>query len=97
MPRNIKYKLPRMRTESEFTVYPNSAGDKFIKLQSDNHCMLVDLKNGRTLVSRRFDQYPHFEACLPQNGGKAIDTPDEIIEQLQPYLENPTGARVTLL
>ena len=97
MPRDIKYKLPRMRSESEFTVYPISAGDKLIKLQSDNHCMIVDLKNDRTLVSRRFNQYPRFEACLPKNGGKVINTPKEIIEQLQPYLDNPTGSRVNLL
>jgi len=52
---------------------------------------------GKTLVSKRFAQYPVFHACLPSFGGKAIDTPQEITDQLTEILKAPTGAVVRIV
>jgi len=96
----VNFKMPRARTESAFIVYPFTKDDKCIKLQSDNHCIMVFISGtneGHSLVSKRFNQYPRFEFCLPQNGGKCIKTPDTITEQLKPILEEPTGHTVTLV
>ena len=99
MPHIITYKMPRARKTSEFVVYPFTTEASNLKLQSDNHCLVVYVsgKNaGKTLVSKRFAQYPSFSACLPQNGGKVIDTPAEILAQLDSVIKNPTGKVVRL-
>jgi hypothetical protein len=95
----VKFKLPRARKVSDFIVYPFTAEDESIKLQSDNHCMIVFVggeNKGKTLQSKRFAQYPRFEYCDPRNGGNVIDTPKEITDQLELILKNPTGKIITL-
>ena len=97
---HITYKMPRARTVSEFTIYPFTADDECIKLQSDNHCILVFIGGemaGTMFVSQRFNQYPRFEYCKPQNGGKRLTTPATITEQLTPILAKPTGHTVLLV
>lgn len=97
---HITYKMPRARTVSEFTVYPFKADSSQIKLQSDNHCIIVCIsgnKAGTMFVSKRFNQYPRFEYCLPCNGGKQHDTPADILAQLKPILAAPTGLIVSLV
>ena len=96
MAHHVTYKMPRARKESRFTVYPFSKGDLKIQLQSDNHCMIVLVERGKTLVSKRFAQYPTFAACHPGHGGKVIDTPKEIQEQVEEIMKTPTGRIVTL-
>jgi len=96
----VNFKMPRARTESAFIVYPFTKDDSQIKLQSDNHCIIVIISGklqGQMFVSKRFNQYPRFEFCLPQNGGKKLATPDTITEQLKPILAAPTGHTVLLV
>ena len=92
----ITHKMPRARKESKFTVYPFAANENKIQLQSDHHCMLVIVDLGRTFVSKRYAQYPRFAGCHPANGGKIIDTPVDIKEQLDIILQSPTGKIVNL-
>lgn len=97
---NVKYKMPRSRKESDFVVYPFTAEDDKLKLQSENHCIIVIVEGkhkGKMLVSKRFNQYPRFEFCLPSNGGKVLDTPKEIQEQIDEIRKNPTGKIVRLV
>ena len=96
---HVTYKMPRARTASEFTVYPFTADDACIKLQSDNHCIMVFISGpsaGHMYQSKRFNQYPRFEHCMPQNGGKKVATPESITTQLIPILARPTGHIVSL-
>ena len=96
---NIMYKMPRARTVSEFTVYPFTKDDSQIKLQSDNHCIVVMVSGpleGKSFLSKRFNQYPRFEYCTPALGGRMVDTPATITEQLTPILAEPTGRVVSL-
>lgn len=96
----INYKMPRARTISDFIVYPFTKDDTQIKLQSDNHCIIVIIsgdQSGHMFVSKRFNQYPRFEFCAPRNGGKKVATPATITEQLTPILAAPTGHTVLLV
>lgn len=96
---HVNFKMPRARTESQFTIYPFTADDSQIKLQSDNHCIVVMVSGplmGKSFLSKRFNQYPRFEYCQPQHGGKMVDTPETITAQLVPILAAPTGHVVTL-
>jgi hypothetical protein len=42
--KEIVYKLPRTRKAQSFTVYPFEAGCTSFKLQSDNYCIIADIK-----------------------------------------------------
>ena len=97
---HVSYKMPRARTAAEFTVYPFTADDSQIRLQSDNHCIVVMVSGplkGKSFYSKRFNQYPRFEYCQPQHGGKMVDTPATITEQLTLILAAPTGHIVSLV
>ena len=97
---HVSYKMPRARTISEFTVYPFTKDDNSIKLQSDNHCIIVYHVGplaGYMLVSKRFNQYPIFAACMPAHGGKCIPTPDAITQQVTEIRKAPTGHTVLLV
>jgi len=98
--KNVTYKMPRARKESVFTVYPFTAESEQIKLQSENHCIVVFVSGemkGQCFVSPRFNQYPRFEACHPRHGGKQQATPEEISKQLDIILKTPTGKVVRLV
>ena len=95
----VNFKMPRARKESQFIVYPFTADEKTLKLQSDNHCIIVHVDGefkGKMFVSKRFNQYPRFDACAPRFGGTMKDTPSEITEQLTKIMETPTGKIVQL-
>lgn len=97
---HVTYKMPRARKVSEFTVYPFTKDDNSIKLQSDNHCIIVfhaGTNAGYMLVSPRFNQYPIFAACIPANGGKCHPTPDAITKQIAEIRKAPTGHTVLLV
>lgn len=91
--KDITFKMPRARKESEFTVYPWSEGDTRYKLQSDNHCIIVNLEKGIMMVSQRFAQYPRFEYCNPALGGKALPLAEEIKSQLESIIEAKEGVK----
>ena len=96
----VNFKMPRARTISEFTVYPFTADDESIKLQSKNHCIIVFIggpTKGFMYQSKRFNQYPIFAACAARHGGKKVATPDTITEQLTEILKAPTGHTVLLV
>lgn len=96
----VNFQMPRARTVSNFIVYPFTAHDEVIKLQSDNHCLMVCISGdnaGYMFQSKRFNQYPRFEFCAPRNGGKKVVTPATITEQLTPILAAPTGHTVLLV
>jgi len=96
----VNYKMPRARKSSKFVVYPFTADDKGIKLQSENHCIIAYVNGnnkGKMLVSPRFNQYPRFEGCLPEFGGKCLDIPNEIQVQLDEIIKRPTGKVVRLI
>jgi hypothetical protein len=97
MAHHINYKMPRARKESSFTVYPFSQGERMLRLQSENHCIIVDTEKNKMLVSKRFAQYPRFEYCDPKYGGKVMDIPAEIQSQVDEIVKAPTGKEVSLV
>lgn len=86
--KTIEFKMPRARKASDFVVYPWNEGDTRYKLQSGNHCIIVDVESNNMLVSKRFAQYPRFEYCNPALGGKGMALPVEIKSQLMVIVES---------
>jgi len=92
---NVIIKLPRARKASEFTIYPWVKTDKYLKLQSENHCLIFNRTSHFAIVSKRFNQYPRFEFCHPDMGGKEIKLSSEEIKQILSYTE--TGKTVVIV
>lgn len=81
--KTIEFRVPRARNTSSFVVYPWSQGDKRYKLQNGNHCIIVDIEKEVMLVSKRFNQYPTFEYCNPELGGKLLRLSEDVKDQLE--------------
>ena len=96
MAHSVTYKMPKARSESKFVVYPFTQGARMLKLQSQNHCIIVDTQENCMMVSKRFAQYPRFEFCQPSAGGKIVDIPAEVQAQLNDIINAPTGNVVKL-
>ena len=50
---DIIMKLPCMRKEKSFSVYPTNKNEKFIMIQSDTSCAIINKETGRTVYSSK--------------------------------------------
>ena len=83
-------KLPGMRKEDDFTIYPYSGGDT-ATLQSGTRILQLDLRTGKALVSKARSGGAYFVHLNPALGATFIDFPKDKLVEIQGYLWNNAG------
>lgn len=94
MAKHFELKVPGARKTEQFILYPMAAADTIAKLQSDNRCIVVNTTSGRMHVSKRVAQYPRFESCKPQYGGKMHDAPADLLKWIEETRTNSETVRL---
>ncbi len=91
--KDIKVKFGNMRgTEQEFTLYPYDGGDTII-IQSDKRIAQVNLKTGKTILSKQCQNGAYFMHLNKFTGAIVCDFPEDKLKELQSYLWNNPGEK----
>lgn len=76
-------KLPIMRKEQRFVVYPREKDSKKIFIQSKNRIACIDEEKETVLVSTSRSSGSYFVHLTPQAGAKLFPAPKELLEQIK--------------
>lgn len=90
---SIVLKVSPMRKPEEFTVYPLTEGEKTLKLQSNNRCILIKIENGLGALSTRMN-HPMFDALLQGHVSSTFRLTSEDLEMLKQAIRRTAGEAV---
>lgn len=90
---SITMKVKPMRKAQEFVVYPLKDDTAFLRLQSDNRCVIIDTVTGGYRLSPSVANYPTFLHCQCQaaTSGKVSS---DILEVIKSAIRATSGASV---
>jgi len=83
-------KLPGMRKEADFTIYPYDGGD-YVLLQSDTRILRLNLRTGIALVSKPRSGGAYGVHLNQALGAKFMDFPKDKLVEIQEYLWHNSG------
>jgi hypothetical protein len=79
--KDITLKVANMRKPQEFTVYPNGTSEKYIMLQSDKRCAMLDKETNKFIITTKNYNYPMF--AMLQHDRVLVELSSEQIEEIK--------------
>jgi hypothetical protein len=90
---SVTGKFKGMRKDVEWTVYPHSAGDTEMMIQSSKRIAKINMKTGKAVLSKAGKS--SFAGLSDMMGATVVDTPKDIMTQLKDL--DATGKQVRLV
>lgn len=87
---SMEVKMPGMRKAADWTVYPYNGGDTIV-LQSSTRIMEVNLRTGKTILSKAFSSGAYFHHLNSFAGATEVLFPAQNLIELQEFLWNNAG------
>lgn len=92
--KRFSIKMPSMRKEDSFLIYPYSGGDTVL-LQSNKRIMRLNLRTGETTLSKSHPNGSYAHHLYAETGAINVLMPAEDLIKIQEYLWNNSGMQTT--
>lgn len=86
------FKFEGMRKEQEFIIYPCLPTDAKVKLQSDTRMVMVDIHDGKAMMSKPCPGGAYMAHLQPQNGGHPIFITITQLDRIREMHKQMSGA-----